>query len=161
MAAPSSRKTSRWPVIVVITFLVVFSVVFVIALALTTESEMAVDPIDASQLNADSYLEQVSPLLKDADATQGATLVEKYGCIACHRGEAVLKIAPPFEGIAEHAITRRPPLTAAAYIYEAITNPTAYVIPEYNPVMPVNYAEQLSERELGDIIAYLLTADAH
>lgn len=158
--APSLKK-NRWPVYIVISLLVVFSVAFVVILALTTESEMTADPIGADELTADTYMTEVSALLENADAANGAILVEKYGCIACHRGETVAKIAPPFVGVAERAETRRPPLTAAAYIYEAIVNPTAYVVPDFNPVMPLDYAKQFSESDLGDIMAYLLTPDAH
>jgi hypothetical protein len=71
-------------------------------------------------------------------------------------------MAPAFVGIAERAATRRPPLTAAAYIYESITNPSAFIAPgQYNAAMPENFRERLSDRELGDIIAFLLTPDAH
>lgn len=155
-----STKKNRLPVYIVITLLVVFSVAFVVILAVTTEGEMMADPIDSDQLTANTYMTEVSALLEGADAANGAILVEKYGCIACHRGETVAKIAPPFVGVAGHAATRRPPLTAAAYIYEAIVNPTAYVVPEFSPVMPLDYAKQFSERDLGDIMAYLLTPDA-
>ncbi len=159
MAAAS--KKNRLPVYIVISLLVVFSVAFVVILAITTENEMAAEPIDANELTADTYMTEVSALLENADAANGAVLVEKYGCIACHRGEMVAKIAPPFIGAAERATTRRPPLTAAAYIYEAIVNPTAYVVPDFNAVMPTDYAAQFSESDLGDIMAYLLTPDAH
>jgi len=155
-----TSKKSRLPVYIVIGLFVVFSVAFVVILALTTESEMTADPIDSNELTADTYMTEVSALLEGADAANGAILVEKYGCIACHRGETVAKIAPPFVGAAERAATRRPPLTAAAYIYESIVNPTAYIVPEFNAVMPLDYANQLSERDLGDVLAYLLTPDA-
>ena len=158
MAVPS--KKNRLPVFIVIGLFVVFAIAFVIILALTTESEMTADPIDSNELTANTYTTEVSALLEGADAANGAVLVVKYGCIACHRGETVARIAPPFVGVADRAGTRRPPLTAATYIYESIVNPTAYIVPEFNPVMPLDYAKQLSQRELGDVIAYLLTPDA-
>lgn len=161
MTESSALKKHRWPVYIVIVLLVVFSVSFVLILAVTTESEMAADPISADELTADTYKAEVTAALADADAANGAILVEKYGCIACHRGEAVVKIAPPFIGVAERAATRRPPLPADAYIYESIAHPTAFVVPDFSPVMPLNYKDQLPERDLGDIIAFLLTPDAH
>ncbi len=81
--------------------------------------------------------------------------------MACHRLGVASKIAPTFEGIAERAASRRAPLTAAAYIYESITHPTAYVVEGFQPAMPQNFSERLTDRELGDIIAYLLTTSAH
>jgi hypothetical protein len=46
------------------------------------------------------------------------------------------------------------------YIHESMVYPTAYVVAGYNPVMPQDFRERLSDRELGDIIAYLLSSDA-
>jgi len=137
------------------------TIIFGVALALTTETELVVAPTAAAQLTADTYMDKVTSLLQGADATRGAALVEQFGCTACHREGAVNKIAPAYDGIAVRAATRRPPLTAAAYIYESIINPTSYVVEGYNPAMPQNFAQQLSDRQLGDIIAYLLTPTAH
>ena len=156
----SSSKAARWPVYLVIGLFILVTVIFIIALALTTENELVVAPTAVSQLTADTYMDKVIPLLQRADASRGATLVEQFGCVACHREGVVNKIAPAFEGIAVRAAARRPPLTAAAYIYESITNPTAYVVVGYNPAMPQNFSQQLSDRQLGDIIAYLLTPSA-
>jgi cytochrome c551/c552 len=157
----SSSKTARWPVYLVFGLFILVTIIFIMALALTTETELVAAPTDIAQLTADTYMDTVAALLEGADASRGAALVEQFGCTACHREGAVNKIAPAYEGIAARATTRRPPLTAAAYIYEAIINPIAYVVSGYNPSMPQNFAQQLSERQLGDIIAYLLTPIAH
>ena len=158
----STSKTARWPVYLVIGLFILVTIIFIVALALTTETELVVAPTAAaSQLTADTYMDKVKVLLQGADAARGAVLVEQFRCTACHREGAVNKIAPSYEGIAARAATRRPPLTAAAYIYESITNPTVYVVDGYNPAMPQNFAQQLSDRQLGDIIAYLLTPTAH
>lgn len=157
----SSAKTDRWPVYLVIGLFILVTIIFVAALALTTENELVVAPTSVAQLTADTYMDKVTALLQGADASRGAALVEQFGCTACHREGAVNKIAPSYAGMAARAVSRRPPLTAAAYIYESITNPTAYVVEGYNPAMPQNFSQQLSERQLGDIIAYLLTSTAH
>ncbi|MBI1278478.1 MAG: c-type cytochrome [Anaerolineaceae bacterium] len=161
MTAPSSASTARWPVYLVIGLFVLVTIIFLGALALTTESELVIPPTVVAALTADTYMDKVSVLLQNADASRGALLVEQHGCTACHREGAVNKIAPSYDGIAERAATRRPPLTAAAYIYESITNPLAFVVEGYNPSMPQNFSQQLSDQELGDIIAYLLTPTAH
>ena len=103
----------------------------------------------------------MTTLLQDADPANGASLIEQYECVACHRLAVANNSAPPFVDVAERAATRRPPLTAAAYIYESIVHPAAFVVAGYNTVMPQNFRDRLSDRELGDIIAYLLTPDAH
>lgn len=155
----SERQAARWPVLVALALLVLITLIFIIEFVLTTESELAAPTPVA--LAADTYREAVSALLADADAASGAQLVEKYNCIACHRLGAENKIAPPFAGVAERAATRRPPLTASAYIYESVTQPMAFVVDGFTPAMPQNYPDLLAEQELGDIIAYLLMPDAH
>ena len=161
MTVPSSSKTARWPVYLVIGLFVLVTIIFVVAFALTTETELVVAPTAVNELTANTYMDKVNILLQGADTSRGAALVEQFACTACHREGAVNKIAPSWDGIAARAATRRPPLTAAAYIYESITNPTAYVVEGYNPAMPQNFSQQLSDQQLGDIIAYLLTPTAH
>jgi mono/diheme cytochrome c family protein len=159
-AAPN-EGAARWPVIIVVGFFILITVIFVIAFVTTTESEMVAANQPADALIADTYVEQVAGLLQNANADNGAQLVEAYGCIACHRLGVSSDVAPPFDGIAERAVTRRPPLSAADYLYESVINPTAYVVEGYQPAMPQNYPDRLSDQELGDIIAYLLTPTAH
>ncbi len=161
MTASTSASNARWPVYLVIGLFILVTIIFIGALALTTESELVAAPTAVAQLTADTYMDKVTPLLQSADPSRGAALVEQRACTACHREGAVNHIAPAYDGIADRAATRRPPMTAAAYIYESITNPLAYVVEGYNPSMPQNFSQQLSDQELGDIIAYLLTPTAH
>lgn len=161
MNGSSSTRAPRWPVYVVIGLFVLITLIFLVAFVTTTESEMAATPEATAELAADTYMDKVNALLADADPDNGALLIDQYGCVACHRLGVASKIAPAFEGVAERAATRRPPLSAAAYIYESITNPTAYMVEDFQPAMPQDFAARLSDRELGDIIAYLLTPAAH
>lgn len=156
-----TRKSTRWPVAIVVSLLVLFTAVFVVAFISITQSEMQPAPEAPADLTADTYMEIVAPLLEDADPENGALLVEKFACIACHRLATQDNMAPYFTGIAERAATQRPPLTAAAYIYESIVNPGVFVLEGYQTIMPQSYHNQLTDRELGDMIAYLLTSDAH
>jgi cytochrome c2 len=151
----------RWPILFVIALFAVVTLVFLYELIRSSPTPNA-QPEATLELTRSTYMNTVSALLNGADPAHGANLVEQYGCVACHRQGAANKMAPAFNGIAERAATRRPPLTAAAYIYESITNPSAFIAPgKYNAAMPENFRERLSDRELGDIIAFLLTPDAH
>ncbi|NWG17350.1 MAG: c-type cytochrome [Chloroflexi bacterium] len=150
---------SRWPVFVALGMLVVISVVFLVEFAVSTGAELQKTP--SATLDAASYQDEVLPLLADADPQRGAALVEEHNCIACHRMGAENNIAPPFQGLAARAGLRRPPLSAEAYVYESITHPTAYVVEGFSPAMPQNYPDLLTGRDLGDIIAYLLSPDAY
>ncbi|MBI5666610.1 MAG: c-type cytochrome [Chloroflexi bacterium] len=155
------RQAARWPVLVAVGLLILITLIFLIEFILTTQAELAARQQAPGELTENTYLDRVAALLANANPGNGAKLVEKYNCIACHRAGAENRIAPPFAGVAERAPSRRPPLAAEAYLYEAITHPTAYVVEGFTPAMPQNYPDVLSEQELGDIIAYLLTPGAH
>ena len=99
---------------------------------------------------------EVAALLEGADATHGAELVVAHQCVNCHI-YAAGQAAPGWNGLADRAVDRQPPLSAAAYLYESIVEPTAYVVDGYAPAMPQNFEETLTAQEIGDIIAHLLT----
>ncbi|MBZ0293371.1 MAG: cytochrome c [Anaerolineae bacterium] len=156
-----STKTAaatRWPVYVVLAMLLIVAAIFVVLFVQSSEPVTTNQP--AEVLTSETYLDKVEPLLADAHPENGDALVVTYDCAACHRAGVANHIAPSFEGVAERAAERRPPLTAAAYIYESIIYPYAYEVQGFGGVMPHDYATRLSEDELGDIIAYLLSPDA-
>lgn len=145
------------PVLIAVVLLAVFGAVFFIGfLNLST-----VPPADIpEELTADTYMDIVTVLLADADPARGEDALRRHGCLSCHAGAAVANnLAPGFEGIATRAETIRPPLTAAAYLYEAIVYPTAFDAGGFSAMMPQNYGS-LPEQDLGDMIAYLLTLTA-
>lgn len=150
----------RWglPVFIALALLVVILAAFLYELLTFDPRHQALEPV--STLTADSYLDKVAPLLANADPANGDALIVKHQCATCHREGVKNGIAPSFAGIAARAADRRPPLTAAAYLYESITHPMAYVVEGFAPAMPQDFAARLPDQDLGDIIAYLLTPDA-
>jgi cytochrome c551/c552 len=144
------KRSIGWPVYFSIGLLILFVSLFVVAM-------LAFNPnADAEATDEPDLAIHVDTLLQGADAERGEGLIVTYGCAACHIDGAERGVAPSFAGVGERAETRKPPLTAAQYIYESITHPAAYVVEDFAPAMPQNYAQTLSEQELGDIIAYLL-----
>jgi cytochrome c551/c552 len=159
MTQPSA-PSSRWPLIIVMVIFVVITLLFVMVFVVETASEIESRAEATSELQSDTYAATVAGLLNESDAANGAKLVEQYGCATCHRLAIVANVAPSFSGLAERAGERRPPLSAADYIYESIIDPSAYLVEGYSPSMPQDFAERLSDQEIGDIIAYLLSPDA-
>lgn len=152
----STRSTPAWPVYIVLGFLVLFAVIFVLEFTSMSAPEQAAEPI-AETLTPDTYMLTAARLLASGDATRGEALISTHGCAACHVGPgAENNVAPPFAGVADRAETRRPPLKAVAYLYESIVHPTAYEVEGYTGQMPRTYGE-ISDAELGDLLAYLLT----
>lgn len=104
-----------------------------------------------------------------ADAANGealynrATLGKKSaeGCVSCHNfdaSEGDETSAPYTVGTATKAESRVPGLSAEEYILESIVNPDAYLVDGFVAgVMYQSWGEDLSEQEIADIVAYLLT----
>lgn len=150
----ANKRPARWPLLVGIVLLVGFGIIFVFEfiVASTTPGEQP-----AAEITADTYMDVVAPMLADADPQNGEALLTQYGCAACHIVGAENNVAPSFVDMAERAATSRPPLTAEAYLYESIVHPAVYLVEGYAPSMAQDYRERLTDDELGDIIAYLLT----
>jgi mono/diheme cytochrome c family protein len=153
-----TKTSTRGVVLVTVAILAIFTVLFILELIRAPRPT----PVDDAALTSDTYMTEVSALLENADTARGEVAVTtQYECAACHITGAG-QIAPAFAGLGERAATRRPPLTAAAYLYESLINPGAYLVEKeegttYPNSMPANYHERMTEQELGDVIAYLLT----
>lgn len=98
-------------------------------------------------------------IMANANPANGAAIVEEYSCGACHisYGDAPVDLAPSFTELRDVAGERRPELSAEAYVYESIVYPEAHLVEGYIGNMPTYYALQMTEDELGDLIAYLLS----
>jgi cytochrome c2 len=94
--------------------------------------------------------------VKAASPATGEQLFAQYGCAGCHLVEN--SAGPHMSGISERAATRRADYSAEAYLYESITSPNAYVVTDYAAgIMPQNFARLLTERQIDDLVAWLLT----
>ncbi len=79
-------------------------------------------------------------------------------CRTCHVDTAVGPAMPGEPPIATRAATRKPGFPPEVYIYESITNPNAFLAPSFQPdLMPQNFSETLSEQDIADLIAYVMT----
>lgn len=109
--------------------------------------------------NADGLRVKVAAL-PAGDAEAGAQLFAGAGgCHACHALEGDRRIVgPALAGVGERAGTARADYTAAMYLYESIVAPDAQVAAGFPAgVMPGNFGARLSEQELADLVAFLLT----
>ncbi|HUN06880.1 MAG TPA: cytochrome c [Aggregatilineales bacterium] len=98
-----------------------------------------------------------------SDATRGEVLFRKGmneapPCITCHAlSEGVYSLGPVLAGVRERAGNRVEGLSEADYLRQSIVEPTAFIVGGYRPIMFPAYAEHLSEQDLRDVIAFLLT----
>lgn len=84
------------------------------------------------------------------------------GCSGCHEND---EIAPQTEGTWTRTTDVRlldPELdgyTIMQYFVESIVHPEAYIVPDYQGVMPNIYTNQLTPQHLADIVAFLDSQD--
>jgi mono/diheme cytochrome c family protein len=136
-------------------YLVLLLLVVVSGTFLIVFSYASLESVD-EEGQPEDYASRVQTLLAGADPEQGPLLIRQFECAACHIDAVAVGIAPSFEGLGQRAAVQREPLSAAEYIYESIIHPQAFVVEGFAGAMPQNYAQRLSDRQLGDLIAYLL-----
>jgi cytochrome c553 len=83
-------------------------------------------------------------------------------CSACHSldgtvTESGLNKYPSLQGISENAGDRVPELSAVEYLRQSILDPGAYVLEGYEDNMEKGYQYGLSDEEVDDLVAFLLT----
>ena len=145
------QKTLCLPVLLLVLAAAVFlGLMLVASLSESATPSPADRPPDAAHLAA---------ALQDASATLGEALIGEYACSACHITGGG-RVAPPFDGIADRAGSRRPGMSAGQYLYDSILQPGSYLVAGYANAMPGNFANRLSQADIGHIIAYLLTLSA-
>jgi mono/diheme cytochrome c family protein len=81
------------------------------------------------------------------------------GCSACHSLEAGERVVgPSLAGLAARAGSARPGYSAEMYVYESIVAPDAYLAAGFQGgIMPGGFAQRLDERQLADLVAFLLS----
>jgi mono/diheme cytochrome c family protein len=93
--------------------------------------------------------------------TVGRQLMEGKGlCTTCHTiGKSGALRFPDLDGVAARAATRVPGLNDVEYFAQSLYAPDAYIVPGFNPGMPVINKPPigLSDQEILCVIAYLQT----
>lgn len=106
-----------------------------------------------------------APVAAEADAGRSlyfeGTLGTNAGCRICHSLEPdVVLVGPSFDGIATRAASRVPGLSAEEYLRESILEPNAYIVEGYPAgQMLQNFGELLTEEDIENLIAFLLTLE--
>lgn len=80
------------------------------------------------------------------------------GCITCHGlGTRAPNLLTDHAGegtIGARCGNRKPGMDCKAYLYESLTNPTAYVVKGFEPIMP-DMRRQLTEEQIWSVVAFL------
>jgi len=110
------------------------------------DDKMAAKPADAKKA--------------DGDPAAGQKVFVSKTCITCHTvtkvPEAKGTIGPKLDGLYARAGSRKPGMSADDYIKESVENPTAFVVPTFQPAMPP-LRSTMSDQEFKDLQAFLHT----
>lgn len=81
------------------------------------------------------------------------------GCITCHSLDPnTVIVGPSMAGIASRAGSREPGKSAEDYLKESILTPDTYLVEGFPAgTMPQVWADELSDEQVNDLIAYLMT----
>jgi mono/diheme cytochrome c family protein len=85
--------------------------------------------------------------------------VASPACNTCHSLEAgETLVGPSLNNMGTVAATRVDGMSAEEYLHEAIVDPNAHVVEGFGAnIMPATYGSQLTEEQLNDLVAFLLT----
>ncbi|MCI0712371.1 MAG: c-type cytochrome [Chloroflexi bacterium] len=95
------------------------------------------------------------------DPANGQQLFTNNACVGCHRVDSEdTLVGPGMLNIKERAGTRVEGQTAVEYLHNSIVHPDDYVVEGFTAgLMPQTYGDTLSEQQINDLIAYLLTLE--
>jgi len=85
------------------------------------------------------------------------TKPRSHTCANCHSLDGTERYAPTFKGLSERAAERIEGMTAEEYLRQSIVDPEALVVGEFLLPMPLDYADLLTEEQISDLIAFILT----
>jgi ferredoxin len=89
------------------------------------------------------------------------TLGVNTGCRVCHSlKEGVVIVGPSLDGVGTRAGSTVPGLSSAEYLHQSIVDPDAHIVDGFEPgVMLGSFEELLTEDQITDLVAFLLTLD--
>lgn len=91
------------------------------------------------------------PTVPEGDAEAGKAVFVDTGCGSCHTFEAAGTSGTTGPNLDESLQGKD-----ALYIYNSIVNPDAQIAEGFQPgLMPQTYGEQLDEKQLGDLVAFM------
>jgi len=99
---------------------------------------------------------------------RGKTLFLAKGCVACHAigvndpaFRPIIQAGPNLSNLPAIASTRRPGMSAPAYVWESIVEPQAYIVPGYygsntSPDRPIMPRMAISPEDVDALTTFLL-----
>jgi cytochrome c oxidase subunit 2 len=94
----------------------------------------------------------------DDPVARGQKVFESYGCQACHSLDGSDGVGPTFLGAYGRMVVLDNGTTVVAddaYLYESIVDPNQQIVEGFAPAMPQNFADQLTDEQIADLIEFI------
>lgn len=118
-----------------------------------------VQVIDGSEF--DAWLQEQSGECNLSAEECGQRWAQTYGCLACHSLDGTTIVGPTWQGLFGSQVELTDGTTVTAdenYLHNSIADPNAQVVVGFQPgIMPQNFAEILSEDQINQIIAFIIS----
>ena len=125
----------------------------------TDHSRMLATVRVVSREEYESYLDGLGGCAEGQTLAEcGEGVYRRAACAGCHSNNGNAGVGPTFQGLAGSQVPLADGSNVLAdenYLRESILNPMAKIHQGFAPVMPGNYAQQLSEEQLNAVIAYI------
>jgi cytochrome c oxidase subunit 2 len=120
-----------------------------------------------AQADFDAWVAEQTGISADP-VERGARWAQQYGCLACHsvdgsktNANGVAYLGPTWQGIFGEQATMADGTVVTvdeAYLRESIINPGKLIVQGYPAnIMPANFSAQLTEEQIQDLIAYIMS----
>lgn len=103
----------------------------------------------------------------DDPAVAVAQVMNANGCGACHAIDGMAGMTGAVGPALTHAATEAQKqldsgytgeaTDVVSYLHEAIVNPNAYVVPDYQPIMPATFGQSMTPEDIDLVVQYLAT----
>lgn len=154
------EEPPKWPVrIIGIGLAMAFGLLLVVLSFQGAASSFSNKPTSLSDPSSQKQEQKKAPKRNNpsSDIRRGEALFEESGCVACHT-DADTPIAPTLHGVNGSLVALEDGTTVqvdSAYITESILDPLARIVKGYSPIMPLSYKDDLTDKEVQALIAYI------
>jgi mono/diheme cytochrome c family protein len=124
----------------------------------TTQATTTTSTVSDEQLAAAAAVGDIAAGEELYNTELDLGLQQPGACTTCHTLDGVdSPWAPTHGGISKIAGERVEGMSAVDYLRESIVDPRAFQVDNWILTMPQNYSEVLSEEQINNLIAFLLT----
>lgn len=95
--------------------------------------------------------------IKNVNPADAEAIRTKYACVGCHSLDGTALAGPTWKNLGNNAVNRVKGESPTLYLYESITNPSAYVVEGFaDNIMPKAFKDQMSPKEIATVIDFIL-----